>query len=113
EAARTRRNRWGWRWRRRWPPALGRHPPATARREPPPDRHPRRRAGHRPAQADRGRVGVQEPWSPTPQHRIPPVLAWMDLEMTGLDPARHRIVEIASLITDDDLEVVAEGPDIV
>ena len=37
----------------------------------------------------------------------------MDLEMTGLDPARHRIVEIASLITDDDLEVVAEGPDIV
>jgi oligoribonuclease len=37
----------------------------------------------------------------------------MDLEMTGLDPDRHRIVEIASLITDDDLEVVAEGPDIV
>jgi oligoribonuclease len=37
----------------------------------------------------------------------------MDLEMTGLDPGRHRIVEIASLITDDDLEVVAEGPDIV
>ena len=41
------------------------------------------------------------------------VLAWMDLEMTGLDPARHRIVEIATLITDDDLAVVAEGPDIV
>jgi oligoribonuclease len=37
----------------------------------------------------------------------------MDLEMTGLDPDRHRIVEIATLITDDDLEVIAEGPDIV
>jgi oligoribonuclease len=41
------------------------------------------------------------------------VLAWMDLEMTGLDPARHAIVEIATLITDDDLNVVAEGPDLV
>ncbi len=33
--------------------------------------------------------------------------------MTGLDPGRHIIVEIATLITDDDLEIVAEGPDIV
>ena len=41
------------------------------------------------------------------------MLAWMDLEMTGLDPDRHVIVEIATLITDDDLQVVAEGPDIV
>jgi oligoribonuclease len=37
----------------------------------------------------------------------------MDLEMTGLDPARHVIVEIATLITDDSLSVVAEGPDLV
>jgi len=37
----------------------------------------------------------------------------MDLEMTGLEPARDRIVEIATLVTDDDLEVVAEGPDLV
>jgi oligoribonuclease len=37
----------------------------------------------------------------------------MDLEMTGLDPARHVIVEIATLVTDDDLNVVAEGPDLV
>jgi len=37
----------------------------------------------------------------------------MDLEMTGLDPARHTIVEIATLVTDDDLNVVAEGPDLV
>lgn len=41
------------------------------------------------------------------------MLAWMDLEMTGLDPGRHVIVEIATLITDDDLELVAEGPDLV
>ena len=41
------------------------------------------------------------------------MLAWMDLEMTGLDPLRHRIVEIATLVTDDDLEVVAAGPDLV
>jgi len=41
------------------------------------------------------------------------MLAWMDLEMTGLDPARHTIVEVATLITDDQLEVVAEGPDLV
>lgn len=41
------------------------------------------------------------------------MLAWMDLEMTGLDPARHTIVEIATLLTDDDLEVIAEGPDLV
>jgi len=37
----------------------------------------------------------------------------MDLEMTGLDPRVDRIIEIATLITDDDLEVVAEGPDLV
>ena len=37
----------------------------------------------------------------------------MDLEMTGLDPARHVIVEIATIITDDDLAIVAEGPDLV
>ena len=41
------------------------------------------------------------------------MLVWMDLEMTGLDPARHTIVEIATLVTGDDLEVVAEGPDLV
>ncbi len=41
------------------------------------------------------------------------MLVWMDLEMTGLEPARHAIVEIATLITDDTLEVVAEGPDLV
>ena len=37
----------------------------------------------------------------------------MDLEMTGLEPERHVIVEIATLITDDHLNVIAEGPDLV
>ena len=37
----------------------------------------------------------------------------MDLEMTGLEPADHVIVEIATLITDDDLTIIAEGPDLV
>lgn len=37
----------------------------------------------------------------------------MDLEMTGLEPERHVIVEIATLITDDELNVVGEGPDLV
>jgi oligoribonuclease len=41
------------------------------------------------------------------------MLAWMDLEMTGLDPDRHTIVEIATLLTDDDLELIAEGPDLI
>jgi len=37
----------------------------------------------------------------------------MDLEMTGLDSRRDVIVEIATLITDDDLNVIAEGPELV
>ena len=41
------------------------------------------------------------------------MLAWMDLEMTGLEPDRHVIVEIATLLTDDDLELIAEGPDLI
>ena len=41
------------------------------------------------------------------------MLAWIDLEMTGLDPARHTIVEIACLVTDDDLTIIEECPDLV
>ena len=41
------------------------------------------------------------------------MLAWIDLEMTGLDPDVHVIVEIATLITDDQLNLIAEGPDLV
>ncbi|HEX2119231.1 MAG TPA: oligoribonuclease [Acidimicrobiales bacterium] len=41
------------------------------------------------------------------------MLAWIDLEMTGLDAERDVILEIAALVTDDDLTIVAEGPDLV
>lgn len=41
------------------------------------------------------------------------MLVWMDLEMTGLDHQQDVIVEIATLVTDDDLKIVAEGPDLV
>ena len=37
-------------------------------------------------------------------------LIWIDLEMTGLVPEQHRIIEIATLVTDQDLNVLAEGP---
>ena len=39
-------------------------------------------------------------------------LVWMDLEMTGLDPDRHVIIEIASIVTDSDLNLIAEGPEL-
>ena len=41
------------------------------------------------------------------------MLAWIDLEMTGLDPDENVVVEIATLITNDELEIIAEGPDLV
>ena len=37
-------------------------------------------------------------------------LVWMDLEMTGLDPEKERIIEIATIITDSSLAILAEGP---
>lgn len=40
----------------------------------------------------------------------PDNLIWIDLEMTGLVPERHRIIEIATIVTDSTLTVLAEGP---
>jgi len=40
-------------------------------------------------------------------------LIWIDLEMTGLDPEIDTIIEIATVVTDSDLNVIAEGPEIV
>jgi oligoribonuclease len=40
-------------------------------------------------------------------------LVWIDLEMTGLDVERHRIVEIAVLVTDSQLEILDEGVDLI
>lgn len=37
-------------------------------------------------------------------------LIWMDLEMTGLEPQINRILEMAAVITDPQLNVIAEGP---
>jgi len=39
-------------------------------------------------------------------------LIWIDLEMTGLDPESCRIIEIATIVTDKDLNVLAEGPNL-
>ncbi len=47
-----------------------------------------------------------------PARKDPNRLVWIDLEMTGLDPERHVIIEIASLVTDGELNVVAEGPNL-
>jgi oligoribonuclease len=40
-------------------------------------------------------------------------MVWMDLEMSGLDPKTCKILEIASMVTDKDLNVVAQGPSLV
>lgn len=47
--------------------------------------------------------------SPTNEFR----LVWLDMEMTGLDPEKERIIEVAVVITEPDLTVVAEGPVLV
>lgn len=48
----------------------------------------------------------------TPNNEVkkPSNLIWIDLEMTGLDPNKERIIEIATIVTDCDLNVIEEGP---
>ena len=41
------------------------------------------------------------------------LLVWVDLEMTGLEPEKDMILEIATLITDNSLEIVAKGPELI
>lgn len=41
------------------------------------------------------------------------LIVWMDLEMTGLEPDRDHIIEIATLVTDAELRILAEGPELV
>lgn len=49
----------------------------------------------------------------TEPHPEPAPLIWIDMEMSGLDPERCRILEIATIVTDGDLRVLAEGPAVV
>jgi len=53
---------------------------------------------------------------PTPREHMPTPpegrLIWIDLEMTGLDTGRDSILEIATVVTDADLNVLAEGPEL-
>ncbi|MDG2061685.1 MAG: oligoribonuclease [SAR86 cluster bacterium] len=42
-----------------------------------------------------------------------PALVWLDLEMTGLDPESERIIEIATVVTNSDLNQLIEGPNLV
>ncbi len=43
-------------------------------------------------------------------HRKQSLLLWIDLEMSGLDPEINTILEIATVITDSNLEIISEGP---
>ena len=43
----------------------------------------------------------------------PDVLVWLDMEMTGLDPERERIIEVATILTDGHLNEIAIGPELV
>lgn len=43
----------------------------------------------------------------------PERLLWLDMEMTGLDPQNDRIIELAIIVTDSDLDVLAESPSYV
>lgn len=47
-----------------------------------------------------------------PTTRSRDYMVWVDCEMTGLDPAKHVILEIATIITDFDLKIVARGPEL-
>ncbi|CAN5885132.1 oligoribonuclease [soil metagenome] len=41
------------------------------------------------------------------------ILVWLDMEMTGLDPSKERIIEVATILTDGQLTEIAVGPDLV
>lgn len=40
-------------------------------------------------------------------------MVWIDMEMTGLDPDRDKIIEMATIITDSQLNILAEGPSLI
>lgn len=48
-----------------------------------------------------------------PNSKLAQNLIWIDLEMTGLDPLNDRIIEVATIVTDSQLNEIAEGPTLV
>jgi len=44
--------------------------------------------------------------------QVPTHLIWIDMEMTGLDPRKNTIIEIATLVTDANLNIIEEGPEL-
>lgn len=68
------------------------------------------------AQADASQADAAPADSPAEAPQVPAKydrLVWIDLEMTGLDPSRHTIVEVAAIITDAHLNFLDEGIDLV
>ena len=54
----------------------------------------------------------RSPWTRKRGVALKNHLIWIDLEMTGIDPEKYIILEIATVVTDENLELLAEGPDI-
>ncbi|KAJ1967189.1 rna exonuclease [Dimargaris xerosporica] len=52
-------------------------------------------------------------WVQPPKKPGEPYLVWIDCEMTGLNPGKDKIIEIAVIVTDSDLNVVEKGPELV
>lgn len=57
-------------------------------------------------------MSTAEATTPKPT-RDPSLLVWLDMEMSGLDPLSCRPIEIATIVTTANLEIVAEGPNLV
>jgi oligoribonuclease len=81
----------------------------TARKSSPPRSGARAAPAHPSGEPSARAAGVEGP----PDGPRGDLLCWIDLEMTGLDPQQNAIIEIATLITDNDLQLVAEGPEII
>ena len=47
------------------------------------------------------------------KRKLFPPLVWLDLEMSGLDPDSERIIEIATVVTNENLDEIIEGPSLV
>ena len=57
-----------------------------------------------------GKLAIIKSWSREKNVQNPNNLIWVDLEMTGLNPNTDRVIEIATIVTDSQLNVLEEGP---